>query len=117
MLGDTVLPIVQIVPATEFYDYEAKYLRDDTQYRCPCGLPAEQERAIQALARQAFAALGGQAWGRVDFLMDDAGKPYFLEANTAPGMTDHSLVPMAARAAGISFEDLVVKILELAHVG
>ena len=117
MLGDRVLPIVRIVPATEFYDYEAKYLRDDTQYRCPCGLPAEQERAIQALARQAFAALGGRAWGRVDFLMDDAGKPYFLEANTAPGMTDHSLVPMAARAAGISFEQLVWKILELAHVG
>lgn len=117
ILGDRVLPIVRIVPANEFYDFEAKYLRDDTQYLCPCGLAAEQEAAIQTEALQAFRAIGGQGWGRVDFLMDEAGKHYFLEVNTSPGMTDHSLVPMAAKAAGISFDELVVQILELAHVG
>jgi D-alanine-D-alanine ligase len=117
ILGDAVLPIIKIEPANEFYDYEAKYLRDDTRYLCPCGLPVEQEARIREQARQAFAAIGGGGWGRVDFLMDEAGKHYFLEANTAPGMTDHSLVPMAARAAGLSFEDLVVKILEMAHCG
>ncbi len=114
ILGDQVLPIVRIVPANEFYDFEAKYLRDDTQYLCPCGLPAEQEAKIQAEALQAFKAIGGTGWGRVDFLMDEAGKHYFLEANTSPGMTDHSLVPMAAKAAGITFADLVKRILTLA---
>lgn len=116
ILGDQVLPIVRIVPANEFYDFEAKYLRDDTQYLCPCGLPAEQEAKIQAEALQAFKAIGGTGWGRVDFLMDEAGKHYFLEVNTSPGMTDHSLVPMAAKAAGISFNDLVKRILSLAIV-
>ena len=114
ILGDQVLPIVRIVPANEFYDFEAKYLRDDTQYLCPCGLPAEQEAKIQAEALQAFKAIGGTGWGRVDFLMDEAGKHYFLEVNTSPGMTDHSLVPMAAKAAGIPFADLVKRILTLA---
>ena len=114
ILGDQVLPIVRIVPANEFYDFEAKYLRDDTQYLCPCGLPAEQEAKIQAEALQAFKAIGGTGWGRVDFLMDEAGKHYFLEANTSPGMTDHSLVPMPAKAAGIPFADLVKRILTLA---
>ena len=114
ILGDQVLPIVRIVPANEFYDFEAKYLRDDTQYLCPCGLPAEQEAKIQAEALQAFKAIGGTGWGRVDFLMDEAGKHYFLEVNTSPGMTDHSLVPMAAKAAGITLADLVKRILTLA---
>lgn len=117
ILGDRALPIVRIVPANEFYDYEAKYLRDDTQYLCPCGLSAEKEAQIQAEALQAFRAIGGQGWGRVDFLMDEQGQHYFLEVNTSPGMTDHSLVPMSAKAAGISFDELVIKILELAHVG
>lgn len=117
ILGDRALPIVRIVPANEFYDYEAKYLRDDTQYLCPCGLSAEKEAQIQAEALQAFRTIGGQGWGRVDFLMDEQGKHYFLEVNTSPGMTDHSLVPMSAKAAGISFDELVIKILELAHVG
>lgn len=117
ILGDRALPIVRIVPANEFYDYEAKYLRDDTQYLCPCGLSAEVEAKIQAEALQAFRSIGGQAWGRVDFLMDEAGQHYFLEVNTSPGMTDHSLVPMAAKAAGISFDELVIQVLELAHVG
>ena len=121
--GDfTALPIVRIVPKNEFYDYEAKYLRDDTEYLCPCGLSAELEAQIKAEALQAFRAVGCKGWGRVDFLMDEAsvndlgtnnmGTHYFLEVNTSPGMTDHSLVPMAAKAAGISFDALVIKILE-----
>ena len=117
ILGDTALPVIRIIPANEFYDFDAKYLSDDTRYLCPCGLSAEQEAEMQALAKQAFALIGGQGWGRVDFLMSTDGKPYVLEANTSPGMTDHSLVPMAARNAGISFEQLVVQVLELAHVG
>ena len=111
--GDfTALPIVKIVPKNEFYDYEAKYLRNDTEYLCPCGLSAQKEAQIQAEALQAFRAVGCSGWGRVDFLMDEAGNHYFLEVNTSPGMTDHSLVPMAAKAAGISFDELVIKILE-----
>ena len=117
ILGGVALPVIKIEPANEFYDYEAKYLRDDTRYLCPSGLAPEQEKRIQEQARKAFAVIGGNGWGRVDFLMDGAGTPYFLEVNTAPGMTDHSLVPMAARQAGISFEQLVVQVLELAHVG
>ena len=108
----TALPIVKIVPKTEFYDYEAKYLRDDTQYICPCGLSANKEAEIKTEALQAFRAIGCTGWGRVDFLMDEVGNHYFLEVNTSPGMTDHSLVPMAAKAAGISFDALVIKILE-----
>jgi len=117
ILGDQALPVIRIVPANEFYDYEAKYLRDDTRYLCPSGLSAEQEALMQQLAKQAFALIGGQGWGRVDFLMSESGKPYVLEANTSPGMTDHSLVPMAARQAGITFEQLVLRVLGLAHVG
>ncbi len=108
------LPVIKIEPANEFYDYEAKYLRDDTRYLCPSGLPAAQEAEMQHLAQLAFALIGGAGWGRVDFLVDEAGKPYLLEINTSPGMTDHSLVPMAARHAGMTFEQLVVKVLELA---
>lgn len=117
ILGEQALPVIKVEPASEFYDYEAKYLRNDTRYLCPCGLDAEREAGMQRLAQQAFALIGGCGWGRVDFLMSENGQPYLLEANTSPGMTDHSLVPMAARQAGISFEQLVVKILELAHVG
>jgi D-alanine-D-alanine ligase len=117
ILGKQALPVIKIVPAKEFYDFEAKYLRDDTRYLCPCGLSATQEETMQHLAIQAFALIGGQGWGRVDFLVDEAGQPYVLEANTSPGMTDHSLVPMAARHAGISFEQLVLQVLGLAHVG
>ena len=115
--GDEALPVIKIEPANEFYDYEAKYLRNDTRYLCPCGLDAAQEAEMQRLAKQAFALIGGQGWGRVDFLVDEAGKAYLLEVNTSPGMTDHSLVPMAARQAGISFEQLVIRVLEGAHVG
>ncbi|OGS96544.1 MAG: D-alanine--D-alanine ligase [Gallionellales bacterium RIFCSPLOWO2_02_FULL_57_47] len=116
ILGDQALPVIKIEPANEFYDYEAKYLRDDTSYLCPSGLGAAQEAEMQRLARQAFALIGGQGWGRVDFLMSETGQPYLLEVNTSPGMTDHSLVPMAARHAGMSFEQLVLRILELAGI-
>jgi D-alanine-D-alanine ligase len=115
--GLKALPIVKIVPKNEFYDYEAKYLRNDTEYLCPCGLSAEKEAKIQEEALQAFRAIGCTGWGRVDFLMDEAGVHYFLEVNTSPGMTDHSLVPMAAKAAGISFDALVIKILEMTLEG
>lgn len=111
ILGDLALPIVRIVPKTEFYDYDAKYMRDDTEYLCPCGLEERLEAVIKQEALQAFEAIGCSGWGRVDFLMDDAGRHYFLELNTSPGMTDHSLVPMAAKAAGISFDALVLTIL------
>ena len=122
ILGDRALPIVKIEPTTEFYDYEAKYLRDDTVYRCPCGLPESRERDLREQAFEAFRILGGRGWGRVDFLMDrtlpDGTAPaYFLEVNTSPGMTDHSLVPMAARAAGIPYDELVVRVLALAALG
>jgi D-alanine-D-alanine ligase len=117
ILNGRALPVIKIEPANEFYDYEAKYLRDDTRYLCPCGLSVEQEAEMQALAQQGFAVIGGQGWGRVDFLRGTDGSAYLLEVNTSPGMTDHSLVPMAAREAGISFEQLVVQVLESAHVG
>lgn len=117
ILGGVALPVIRIVPATEFYDYDAKYLRDDTQYQIPCGLPVEAERAMRELALAAFDALGGRGWGRVDLLVDAEGRPSCLEANTSPGMTDHSLVPMAARAAGIEFPQLVRKILAEARHG
>jgi D-alanine-D-alanine ligase len=109
--GYTVLPAVKIEPATEFYDYQAKYFRDDTVYRCPALTP-EQAAVINPLVEKAFWAIGGRGWGRVDFLMDEAGQPYLLEVNTAPGMTSHSLVPMSARAAGMRYEDVVLRILD-----
>ena len=111
------LPVIRIVPATEFYDYDAKYLRDDTEYRIPSGLAGEREKEMQQLALRAFAVLGGRGWGRVDVMLDEAGQAYCLEANTSPGMTDHSLVPMAARAAGLDFGELVLKVLTEARLG
>lgn len=108
------LPIIKIEPATEFYDFEAKYLRDDTRYLCPCGLSPEKEAEIAAGALQAFRVLGGRGWGRVDFLMNGAGEHFYLEVNTAPGMTDHSLVPQAAKVAGMSYPELVCRVLALA---
>ena len=117
ILGNEALPIIRIVPATDFYDYEAKYLRDDTRYLCPCGLPEARERELRAQALEAFRVLGCRGWGRVDFLMDEQGNAYFLEVNTSPGMTDHSLVPMAARAAGVTYEQLVLRVLSLATLG
>ena len=115
ILGDDALPVIKIEPANEFYDYEAKYLRNDTRYVCPSGLSEKNETEMQRLAQQGFALVGGRGWGRVDFLVDTAGRPYLLEVNTVPGMTDHSLVPMAAARAGLSFGQLVLKILSQAR--
>lgn len=117
ILGTQALPVIKIEPANEFYDYDAKYLRDDTRYLCPSGLSAQKETEMQQLALQAFSVVGGTGWGRVDFLKDESDNLYLLEINTSPGMTDHSLVPMAARESGISFDQLVLDILRLAHVG
>ncbi len=112
ILQGEALPAIRIETPNTFYDYEAKYLRNDTQYHCPAGLSLEAERHMAALARGAFAAAAGEGWGRVDFMMDVTGRPLLLEINTVPGMTDHSLVPMAAAAAGINFETLVWRVLE-----
>ncbi|SER30866.1 D-alanine-D-alanine ligase [Nitrosomonas sp. Nm51] len=117
ILGDTPLPLVRIEVTGELYDYEAKYLSDKTRYFCPCGLPDDQTGLIQAQALQAYQTLGCEGWGRVDLILSQDGRFCFLEANTSPGMTSHSLVPMAAKAAGIDFEELVLKILSLSHVG
>lgn len=112
LLGAEALPLIRLETPHAIYDYDAKYHADTTRYFCPCGVPAGQEQAFRQLALRAFEVLGCSGWGRVDFLCDAAGKPWLIEANTVPGMTDHSLVPMAARAAGISFEALVWRILE-----
>jgi D-alanine-D-alanine ligase len=111
--GDLDLPIIRIVPAGEFYDYHAKYIADDTQYLIPCGLGPDEEKRLKALSRRAFDVLGCTDWGRADFMLDADGNPYFLEVNTAPGMTDHSLPPKAARAVGIGYQELVVGVLAL----
>ncbi|WP_276831272.1 D-alanine--D-alanine ligase [Frischella perrara] len=116
IVGDEVLPSIRIKPSTSFYDYNAKYLSDETQYFCPSGLDEEQEAALRSLALKAYQAVGCRGWGRVDVMFDDIGNPYLLEVNTAPGMTNHSLVPMAAKQYGWSFDDLVYRILSLANV-
>jgi len=111
ILGTGALPVIKLETDRGFYDYEAKYLRDDTRYLCPCGLAEERERELQALCVNAFVSLGCQGWGRVDAMEDAEGNFQLLEVNTVPGMTSHSLVPMAAKAVGISFDELVVRIL------
>ena len=111
------LPLVRIEAPQGNYDYQNKYFSDETKYHCPCGLPAAQERELQLLTMRAVSVLGCSGWGRADLILRDDGKPFLLEVNTSPGMTAHSLVPMAARAAGIEFDELVMRILELAHVG
>jgi D-alanine-D-alanine ligase len=113
VLKDAALPSIRIQPTTEFYDYEAKYVRNDTQYHCPSGIDADAEAELQAAALAAFRVTDCAGWGRVDFMRDrNSGKFYFIEINTTPGMTDHSLVPKAARQSGIDFEELVWRILE-----
>jgi D-alanine-D-alanine ligase len=115
--GDSVraLPVIRIVAPEGNYDYQNKYFTNDTQYLVPCGLPAGEEDAIQALVLKAYRVLGCRGWGRVDVMIDRATrKPYLLEINTSPGMTGHSLVPMSARAAGISYEELCVRLLRSA---
>jgi D-alanine-D-alanine ligase len=114
ILGDKVLPSIRIQPAGVFYDYQAKYISDDTQYFCPSGLDAQQEAAMAALALRAYRGLDCSGWGRVDVMQDSDGSFYLLEANTSPGMTSHSLVPMAARQSGLTFSQLVAGILALA---
>lgn len=114
LLGTEALPLIRLETPRSFYDYEAKYQSESTRYLCPCGLDGEQERGYQQLALEAFEALGASGWGRIDFMVDSGGKPWLIEANTVPGMTDHSLVPMAARAAGIDFGQLVYRILQTA---
>jgi D-alanine-D-alanine ligase len=112
LLQDAALPSIRIETPKSFYDYEAKYFRDDTRYYCPAGLSQPAEAHLASLALAAFEAVGACGWGRADFMMDAAGRPLLLEINTIPGMTSHSLVPMAARAAGIDFEELVWRVLE-----
>ncbi|HIB7750444.1 TPA: D-alanine--D-alanine ligase [Escherichia coli] len=114
ILGEEILPSIRIQPSGTFYDYEAKYLSDETQYFCSAGLEASQEANLQELVLKAWTTLGCKGWGRIDVMLDSDGQFYLLEANTSPGMTSHSLVPMAARQAGMSFSQLVVRILELA---
>ncbi len=112
ILQGQALPLIRIDAANSFYDYDAKYFSDDTAYICPCGLPAEQEQQLQELALAVFQTVGATGWGRIDFMLDENDQPLVIEVNTVPGMTDHSLVPMAAKTAGIGFDDLVWRILE-----
>jgi D-alanine-D-alanine ligase len=116
VLHRRALPAIRIETARAFYDYEAKYLRDDTRYHCPSGLSAPAEAHMASLALAAFDAIGAEGWGRVDFMADQAGRSMLLEVNTVPGMTDHSLVPMAARAAGMDFAELCWQVLETSFV-
>jgi len=111
ILNDVPLPLVRIQPPG-LYDYQAKYFSDETQYYCPSGLPVAQEQIIQEQARKAYRIIGCHGWGRVDVILMKDGRPSFLEVNTSPGMTGHSLVPMAAKQAGLSFDELCLKILE-----
>lgn len=116
-LGNQALPLVRIEAPQGNYDYQNKYFSDDTKYFCPSGLPDAEEQRIRETVLQSAAALGCEGWGRADLIRRADGSFSLLEMNTSPGMTSHSLVPMAARAAGIGFEQLVIRILELAHVG
>ena len=111
ILHGEALPVIRVETSHTFYDFVAKYQANDTRYLCPCGLAPADEQKVQSLALAAFAALGCRGWGRIDLLADAADNFWLLEANTVPGLTDHSLVPMAAKAAGLSFEALVIDIL------
>ncbi len=116
-LGGQVLPLIKLETPREFYDYDAKYISDDTIYTCPCGLPENMIAQINDLVERSIHVTGVRHWGRVDLMLDDQGQPWVIEVNTAPGMTDHSLVPMAARQAGLEMPDLVLRILELTLEG
>jgi D-alanine-D-alanine ligase len=113
VLGDDALPSIRLETDNEFYDYEAKYVSEDTRYHCPSGLSARDEADIAALSLRAFRSLGCSVWGRVDVMRDAAGRFFVLEVNTVPGMTSHSLVPMAAAASGMTIPELVKRIVEL----
>lgn len=112
VIGDMTLPLIKIETPRAFYDYEAKYESDETRYYCPCGLEPDKEISLRSQALRAYQVLGVSGWGRVDFLLDADGEPWFLEVNTIPGMTDHSLVPQEAEQVGIGFDELVWRILE-----
>jgi len=112
ILDGQALPAIRLETSHTFYDYDAKYISDDTRYHCPCGLEKDEETALQTLALKAFDLIGAKGWGRIDLMVDENGSPYLIEINTLPGMTSHSLVPMAAMAAGIEFDDLVLRILD-----
>jgi len=116
VLHRRALPAIRIETAQAFYDYEAKYLRTDTRYHCPSGLSAPAEAHMASLALAAFDAIGAEGWGRADFMADHTGRPLLLEVNTVPGMTERSLVPMAARAAGMDFAELCWQVLETSLV-
>jgi D-alanine-D-alanine ligase len=116
IVNGKTLPVIKIKPSNEFYDYEAKYLKDDTQYICPSGIEKNKEALIANEALEAFNSIGCSSWGRVDFMMDKKSHHYFIEVNTSPGMTSHSLVPMAAKEMGIDFDHLVLEILKTAYV-
>jgi D-alanine-D-alanine ligase len=112
ILGSEALPLIRLETPNTFYDYDAKYQANTTRYLIPCGLEAVREQVLQAQSLAAFRAVGAGGWGRVDFMLDEAGEPWFIEVNTIPGLTDHSLVPMAARANGMDFTRLVCRILD-----
>lgn len=112
ILHGQALPAIKIETDREFYDYQAKYLDDDTRYLCPCGLPQELEAELAGLALQAFDAIGAGGWGRVDILLDENHRPGLIDVNTVPGMTGHSLVPMAASCTGLDFDNLVLRVLD-----
>lgn len=116
ILGNSALPVIRVEASNAFYDFEAKYEADTTSYHCPCGLDAVSEQHLQTIALNVFHMTGCHGWARVDFMVDEKGSAYVLEINTVPGMTDHSLVPMAAKAAGMTFDELVFQILESSDV-
>jgi len=111
ILGNQALPSIKIISDHDFYDYDSKYFSNKTEYLCPSDLSDQQEKNIREIAMKAFNLTGASGWGRADFILDKDKNPYLLEINTVPGMTSHSLVPMAAKAAGMNFEQLVLKIL------
>lgn len=112
VLDGHVLPLIRIETPNTFFDYEAKYFSDDTRYHCPAGLPVEEEQRLAEEVLTAFNATSARGWGRVDFMLDENSTAFFLEVNTVPGMTSHSLVPMAARQLGYDFAELVWRVLE-----
>ena len=116
VLNGQALPLIELETSRDFYDYQAKYINDDTQYHCPCDLTQEKQQQYQSLVLQAFNSVGAKGWGRVDFMCDEQGQPWLIEINTVPGLTSHSLVPMAAKVSGLNFEELIVQILATADI-
>lgn len=112
VLNNKALPLIELQTTHDFYDFDAKYKSNDTQYICPCGLDDETESELQQLILQAFQVLGSKGWGRVDLMLDEDDQAWLIELNSVPGMTDHSLVPMAAKASGLDFQNLVVEVLK-----